>query len=166
LNVLTRALKAAWDEANKPVGYVKGDEFELYVRTTLFPRDCYELLSKTHDYADNKGDYIASSKMPDFEFKAKNNGIVFFVEAKYRSKYQDQVLEWCKSYQLKRYQEINNVTPVLIAIGLGGQPAAPEGLCLIPMKHIKFTKLYPSFLERYEIHRGQPISENYVKRVI
>jgi hypothetical protein len=159
-------MKAAWDEANKPVGYVKGDEFERYVRTALFPRDTYELLSKTHDYADNKGDYITSSKMPDFEFKSKNSGIEFFVEAKYRSKYQAQALEWCKLYQLKRYQEINNVTPVLVAIGLGGQPAAPESVCLIPMKHIKFTKLYPSFLERYEIRPGQPISESYVKRMM
>jgi len=166
LNVLTRVLKAVWDEANKPVSYVKGDEFELYVRTTLFTRDSYELLSKTHDYADNKGDFIASSKMPDFQFKTKNSKIEFFVEAKYRSKYQDQALEWCKFFQLKRYQEIDDVTPVLIVIGLGGQSSAPERVYLIPMKHIKFTKLYHSFLQRYEIPPHQPISESYVKRIM
>src|SRR4030042_2235430 len=67
MNVLTRVLKAAWDEANKPYTYVNGDEFELFVRTRLFPKDLYDIEYKTHDYADNKRDYIASSKMPDFK---------------------------------------------------------------------------------------------------
>ena len=166
MNVLTRVLKAAWDEANKPYTYVNGDEFELFVRTRLFPKDLYDIEYKTHDYADNKRDYIASSKMPDFKFKSKNSGIEFFVEAKFRSKFQDQVLEWCKFFQLKRYHEIDNITPVLIAIGLGGRPSVPERVFLIPMKHIKFVKLFPSFLQKFEILPDQSINENYVRRIL
>lgn len=166
MNVLVRTLKAAWEEANKPAGFVKGDEFEQYVRTMLFPQKSYELLSKTHDYKDNKADFIKSSKQPDFKFKSVKLGTEFFVEAKYRSGFQDQVLEWGKYFQLKRYQAIDVVTPVLIVIGLGGRPTAPEKVFLIPVKHIKFVRLYPGFLEKYRVAPGDSISEKLLKRIL
>jgi hypothetical protein len=166
MNVLTRTLKAAWDEANKPVTYVKGDEFEQYVRDVLFPREAYVLLDKTHDYSDNRDDYIEHTKLPDFKFEAVMLGREFFVEAKFRSRFQDQVLEWCKFFQLKRYQELDNVTPVLIAAGVGGRPSAPERVFLMPVKHIKFVKLYPGFLQKYEIRPDRCISESTLKRIL
>ncbi len=166
MTVLTRTLKAAWDEVNKPLSYVKGDEFEQYVRTVIFPREYYELLEKTHDYRENKEDYIASSKKPDFLFKSKASSAEFFIEAKFRSKFQDQVLEWGKFFQLKRYQEIDRVTPVYIIIGLGGQPSLPERAFLIPVKHLKFVRLYPGFLQKYEIRPDRSVSESVLRRIL
>jgi hypothetical protein len=166
MNVLARVMRAAWDEANKPVTYAKGEEFEHYTRERLFPKEAYDLLQKTHSYIDNKGDFIASSKEPDFRFKSKYSCTEFYVEAKFRSKYHDGGLEWCKDFQLKRYQEIDNAVPVLIAIGLGGHPAEPEKVFLIPMKHIKFIKLYPSFLSKYEVPPGHSISANHLKNIL
>jgi hypothetical protein len=166
MNVLVRALRAAWDEANKPAGFVKGDEFEQYVRATLFPRDSYDLLSKTHDYRDNKADVIKSSRQPDYHFRSNELNIEFFVEAKYRSVLQNQAIEWGKYFQLKRYQKIDNVTPVLIVIGLGGRPSAPEKIFLMPVKHIKFVKLYPGFLEKYRVAPGYSISDKLLKRIL
>jgi hypothetical protein len=166
MNVLARVMRAAWDEANKPESYVKGDDFERFVRERLFVKSSYDLLYKTHDYADNKGDFIKSSKKPDFRFRSRNSGIEFYVEAKFRTRYHDGRLEWCKNYQLKRYQEIDNIIPVLIAIGLGGHPWEPERIFLVPMGHIKFVKLFPSFLKNYEILPDHSISESYLKRII
>lgn len=166
MNVLTRTLKAAWEEANKPVSYVKGEEFEHYVRDVLFPVDIYLMLDKTHDYRDNIDDFIESTKLPDFKFGSRTLGLEFFVEAKFRSRFQDQVLEWCKFFQLRRYQELDNTTPVLIAVGLGGRPSAPERVFLMPVKHIKFVKLYPGFLQKYEIKPGRTISESFLKRIL
>jgi len=165
MNVLARVMRAAWDEANKPVTYVKGDEFEHFVRGRLFTRESYDLLHKTHDYADNKNDYIASSKDPDFRFRARSDGQEFYVEAKFRSRYHDGKLEWCKPFQLKRYQEIDNHTPVIIVIGLGGQPCAPENVFLIPMKYLKFVQLYPSFLSKYEIPPDSSISPHHLRNI-
>jgi hypothetical protein len=166
MNVLTRTLKAAWEEANKPISYVKGDEFEQYVRDDLFPGELYSLLEKTHDYRDNRDDFIQSTTLPDFKFDAKHLGLEFYVEAKFRSRFQDQILEWCKFFQLKRYQELDNITPVLICIGLGGRPSAPERAFLMPVKHIKFVKLYPGFLQKYEIRPDRPVSEQALKRIL
>src|SRR3972149_870349 len=65
MNVLARVMKVALDEGNKPEGYVKGDEFHRFVRERLFPKESYDLLFKTHNYAENRDDFIESTKMPD-----------------------------------------------------------------------------------------------------
>jgi hypothetical protein len=166
MNVLTRTLKAAWDEANKPLGYVKGDEFEQYVRAVIFPKEHYDVLEKTHDYRENKEDYIASSQKPDYLFKSKASGLEFYVEAKFRSRFQNQVLEWCKLFQLKRYHEVDLTIPVFIVIGLGGQASIPEKVFLIPVRHIKFIRLYPGFLQKYEIRPDRSVSESILKRIL
>jgi hypothetical protein len=104
--------------------------------------------------------------MPDYKFRSKGEGVEFFIEAKFRTRFSAGVLEWCKHFQLKRYQEIDIVVPVLVAIGLGGRPAAPEKVFLVPIQHIKFVKLFPSFLQRYEVQPGQPITESHLKRIL
>ena len=159
MNVLARVMQAAWNEANKPIGYVKGDEFEHFVRKVLFPDGHYELLSKTHDYITNKHDFVASSKEPDFKFKSRRTGEEFYVEAKYRQGFHEGMLEWCKPYQLKRYQEIDGKIPVYIVLGIGGHPEMPDSVCLVPMKHIRFTRLYPSVLRKYSISSHSSLQE-------
>ena len=159
MNMLSRVIKLAWNEANKPGSYVKGDEFENFVRSHIFSHDSYDLLNKTHNYTINKSDYVETSKEPDFKFRSRTNGKEFFVEAKYRSIFYKGALEWCKPYQFKRYKAIDNKTPVCIALGVGGQPSAPEQVFLIPMKHIKYAKLFPSFLKGYKVSEPHCITE-------
>jgi len=159
MGVITRALKVAWDELNKPASYVKGDEFERFIRTSLFPNTDYDLLQKTHDYTTNKNDYIETSKEPDFKFRSRISRKVFFVEAKYRSRFYNEVLDWCKPYQLNRYQAIDIITPVYIAIGVGGQAREPDQVFLIPMKDIKYKRLFRSFLKRYQVSAAHCVTE-------
>jgi len=154
MNVLTRTLKPDWDEANKPVSNIAGDEFEQYVRAVLFPRESYDLLLKTNNFRNNKDDYSLSIKLPDFKYVSKKDGIEFYIEEKFRARFQDQILEWNKFFELKRYQDINTVTPVIIAIGLGGRPSAPERVFLVPARHLKFVKQYPSMMRKYELSPG------------
>jgi hypothetical protein len=166
MNVLARVMRGAWREANKQATYVKVDEFERYVREKLFTSEAYDLLNKTRDYVYNDDDYLAYSKALDFRFKCKSNGFEFYVEAKFRPKYHDDGLELCKSFQLKRYQEIDNTVPVLAVIGLGGRSNEPEKVFLVPIKHIRFTKLHPSFLQRYEIHPNHSVSASLLKSIL
>lgn len=86
MGVLTRVLKAAWAEMNKPETYVKGDEFEQYVRKHLFTKEEYDLVHQTHDYKTNKNDFVETSKEPDFKFRSRRSGREFLVEVKYRSR--------------------------------------------------------------------------------
>jgi hypothetical protein len=159
-------MRAAWDEANRPVTSTKETEFERFVRERLFPSALYDLMPGTHDDANNSDEYLTFLKHPCFKFRSKNDGRDFYVEAKYYSKYQNGRLEWCNAIQLKRYQEIDNITPVMIILGMGGHPSVPEATFLVPVKHIKFAKLPPSFLSRYRILTHHSINPGYLKNII
>jgi hypothetical protein len=87
MSAINRALKAAWQELKKPASCVKGDEFERYIRTNLFPPVSYALLQKNHDFLTTQDFDIESSKEPDFRFRSQQSSIEFFVEAKYRSRF-------------------------------------------------------------------------------
>lgn len=151
MSVLIRVLKAAWDEISKPTSFVKGDEFEDFIRKNLFPVDHYDLVHKTHDFASNRSDYVETSKEPDFKFRSRKSGKEFFIEAKYRSGFYKGAVEWCKPYQLKRYKAIDKETPVYVAIGVGNNPSSPEQVFLIPMRNIKYARLFESFLRQFQV---------------
>ena len=159
MGVIDRALKAAWYELTKPASYVKGDEFERFIRNILFPGAHYELLYKTYDYSTSRAFSIESSREPDFRFRTIKSGLEFFIEAKYRSRFYYGKIEWCKPYQLRRYQVINKEIPIFIVIGVEGKPTAPEQVYLLPLRHIKYTVLFRSFLRKYEVPGDRSISD-------
>ena len=81
LSVLMRIVKAVRAEMNKPASYVRGEEFEQYVRRYLFPKERYDLVHQTHNYIANKNDFVETSKEPDFKFRSRRSGREFLVEA-------------------------------------------------------------------------------------
>jgi hypothetical protein len=52
---------------------------------------------------------------------------------------------------LKRYLEYNKERPVFLILGMGEKPDYPEFLSLIPLTQAKYTGLYPSHAEKFEI---------------
>jgi hypothetical protein len=158
-----RVTKVTLDTINKPDSFVKGDEFEAYIRAHLFVKDRYDLLQRTHDYTTNKDDYVENTKEPDFKFRSIKTGKEFFVEAKYRSEYHENAVEWCKPFQFKRYKEIDKKTPVYVTIGIGKESNSPGQIFFIPLKDIKYTKLFRSFLKDYEVSVNSPIDHRLLK---
>jgi len=163
MSVLARSVKGPKDEITTPETFRKGEEFESYVRGHLLPKDKYLLLQRTHGYASNKDDFIESSKEPDFKFQSITSGRTFYVEAKYRSGYYRGTVRWCKSYQLRRYRETDRSTPVYIVIGMGEEPGAPSRVFFVPVKNIRYARLFPSFLRSYEVPPGRCICESQLQ---
>jgi hypothetical protein len=151
MNVVTRVLRAAINEAVKPKTFVKGDEFEAYLRRVIFPASRYDLVDRSHSYTANREDFIERSKEPDFRFRNRASGTEFYVEAKYRSVFYRQGIDWCQYYQLQRYHAIDAETPVYAALGVAGTPSSPEYLFLFPVRRTQYTRLFPSFLKTFEI---------------
>ncbi len=166
LKKITKVTKAAINEALKPESFDKGDEFENYIRQVIFPSDRYELIHKTHSYIENKKDYIESSLYPDFLFRCKETDKEFYVEAKFRSNFYKDKVEWAKPYQLKRYKEIDNKKPVFLCLGLQGKPNKPESIFIIPMQDLKYTGLYESFLRNYKFYNNKPVFSSYLWRLV
>jgi len=158
MSLLAKVDKDEFNVTSTPETFRKGEEFEDYVRQHLFPKGQYVLLQRTHNYLGNKDDFVDNTKEPDFKFKSLS-GMTFFVEVKYRSYYFKGAVEWCKAYQLRRYREIDKQTPIYIVIGIGEQPDNPNQLFCIPLKDIKYTRLFPSFLQPYEVPTKKHICE-------
>ncbi len=156
MGTLEKAVKAAWAEIIKPDTFAKGEEFQDYVRSRLFPQEEYVCLAITPDYQANKSGFVESSKEPDFKFRSKRSQREFFVETKYRTDYYNGAIEWCKPYQLRRYKMIDKTTPVYLVLGVGGRAASPDEIFLMPLKDIKYSRLFPSFLSKYRLSNHQP----------
>jgi hypothetical protein len=101
---------------------------------------------------------VETSREPDFRFRSKRSGREFLVEAKHRSRFYQGGVEWCKPYQLRRYRANDQTVPVFIAIGLGGTPDSPGHVYIVPMRHIRYRRLFPSFLRHYEVPPGQYVN--------
>lgn len=158
LSILGKGLKAMVDEALTPESFKAGQKFEDYVREDLFPEKYYDLLERTHDYNTNSRDYVESSLKPDFTFRDRATKKVFYVEAKFRSGLFDGKIVWCKESQLKRYREYNKDKPVFLILGMGEDPSLPEFLSLMPLSAAKYTGLFPSYAEQFEIKVDRAVS--------
>lgn len=82
-------------DITKPTSFIKGDDFEIFLRERIYTFPKYELVMKTHSYNSNRGDYVEMTKYPDYLFR-DGEGEEFYVEAKYRAAIFKEKLDWCK----------------------------------------------------------------------
>lgn len=157
LSILSKGVQAMIDEATTPQSFKMGEQFENYVRETLFVDNYYDLLERTHNYKTNK-DYVHSSLKPDFKFREKWTKKDFYVEAKFRTGLYNNKIVWCNDKQLSRYLDYNKEKPVFLILGMGDNPKKPEFLSLIPITQAKYTGLFTSHAEKFEIELGKPVS--------
>jgi hypothetical protein len=153
------------EEVKKPTSFLKGEEFENYVRENMFPKEHYDLLHITHDYEKNKNDYVESSLNPDLKLRDRKTGKEFYVECKFRNGYlnhKDQV-QWCNKKQLFRYKKIHKTeAPVFIALGFGDNGRKPTDICLFSITKGKWTGLYTSFLDKHLFYLDKPVFSGYL----
>ncbi|MCK5268686.1 MAG: hypothetical protein KAR07_10970 [Spirochaetes bacterium] len=71
-------------EKNKTRNFEFGEDWEEEVRDDFFIPQWYELLEKTHDYEQNKKDYVKSSLNPDLKLLCNKTKRAFYVECKAR----------------------------------------------------------------------------------
>ena len=156
-SILKKGVTAMIDEARTPESFKVGEDFENYVRKYLFVEQYYDIVEKTHSYKTNK-DYVESSMKPDFRFRDRLTKKEFCVEAKFRTSLYNDKIVWCNDAQLARYQECNKQIPVFIVIGMGEDPKYPDFVTLLPLSQAKYTGLFPSFAERFEVNPEKPVS--------
>ncbi len=141
----------------QPESFKKGDLFEKFVEDELFKASDYVLVSRTNSYDQNKNRYAEDTLRPDFKFRCKKTGQEFYVEAKYRSRFNaENKLEVISYTQIERFKGIQKEEriPIFIAIGYGGSPENPDSVGLIPLDELSYLDLYPSFLKRFNVNKG------------
>jgi hypothetical protein len=157
LSIIGKGIQAMIDEATTPQSFKIGEQFENYVRDFLFVDNYYDMLERTHNYKTNQ-DYVQSSLKPDFKFRDKWTKKEFYVEAKFRTGLYNNKIIWCNDKQLARYLDYNKEKPVFLILGMGESPKYPEFLSLIPLTQAKYTGLFPSYAEKFEIHIDKAVS--------
>lgn len=159
MSLFTRILKAVYNEVRKPASFVRGEEFEQYLRNEIFTQLYYDIDHRSHDYSVNHNDYVGDSMFPDFIFCEYKSERLFAVEAKYRSYFYEDAVEWCKPRQLARYKDFSTHMPTLVALGVGGEPKYPDHLYIFNVASVKYPKLFKKTLKPYEVkvdHEVQP----------
>ncbi len=130
-----------------------GETFEKFVEEVIFPASHFVLLEKTHSYQQNSSRYVWSSVKPDFKFKSIASGKIFWVEVKFRSRYDmEDKLELLTQKQYKRYNSYDSPKcPVFLLVGAEGYPNNPKLISLIPIKEIRHLEIFRSFIYNHRI---------------
>ncbi len=136
--------------------YLKmGLEFERY-SLALFPESEWAVIDVSKDQIGKTKRRIESQKNPDMTLRNIRSGKSFIIECKYRSKFRkginSEVVKWAEDYQMKNYavfQKEKNL-PFYVLLGIGGTPASPKQLFLIPFEKIKYKWLSKEYLKKYE----------------
>lgn len=145
----------------------KGHLFETYVIKRFCNEKC-TLLEWRSDKEIEGPIYPLSNTYPDTLFQISRNNIhlTFAIECKWRTRlktYSKNITQVNK-FQLSHYQaygDTHNV-PVLLALGVGGQPDSPESLYLIPVHAIEKDQTPLGFIERYKIGNTTPITDFFL----
>jgi hypothetical protein len=133
--------------------YDKGNLFEKFI-IKLFNEDCFTIQkhreAKLLEYATLPYDH----SYPDLELIfVRNQKHRFAVECKWRKKLVNGKINWAKNSQIDIYRKFQSLRqiPVFVAIGIGGQPFAPEKLFVTPLDEISnCTEVYESELFPYK----------------
>lgn len=139
------------------LSFKKGEQFEEFVENNLFAQTDYELIHRTNSFQQNKKRFAENTMKPDFKFRCKKTLKEFYVEAKYRSKFNSEnKIEIISFRQLERFRKIQDAEniPVFIVIGYQGYPNNPENLSLIPINELSYLELYSSVLNKYKINNS------------
>ncbi len=158
LSLVSKIVTVISDEINTPESFKRGQQFEDYVEKYLFPPNYYDLTEKTHNYQTNSKHYVEASLNPDFKFRDRLTKKEFYIEAKFRTNFYKDKLVWCNEKQLARYKYINQNTPVFLLLGDGGKPNWPEYISLIPISKAKYTGLFASFVDQFEIEHEKQVT--------
>jgi hypothetical protein len=151
LSIIGKIADIISDEIHTPESFKRGQDFEKYVEDYLFLKSNFDLLEKTHNYQTNSKNFVEASLKPDFKYRDRFTKKEFYVEAKFRTSDYKNKFIWCNDKQLARYQAINKQTPVFLILGDGGKASWPDNLSLIPLSKAKYTGLFPSYVDKFQI---------------
>lgn len=131
----------------------KGNDFEGYVADVM-KANAIRLQQWNQGTTSAGGAFAENAKNPDFFVDQKYNDsrIEYWVECKYRSSLHDGKFR-LEEYQYNRYKEIQKESKrrIMLAVGVGGNPAKPDNVYLIPLSELPKYGLEASGVESFRL---------------
>lgn len=148
-------------EAEKPTGEAvkqeepkgakeKGNDFEGFMADVL-KANGIKITEWNQGTTSPGGAYGENCKNPDFKVEqpTSGNSIVYWVECKWRKRIGDEFS--LEEYQINRYRKIQRESKrkVLIAIGVGGSPEAPQSFYVVPLDSMGDTSITKEAMRKH-----------------
>jgi hypothetical protein len=132
----------------------KGRLFEEWVVRKFKP--AYFAVKEWRGDKRTAGIYAESSKLPDLEmeFRLRDQRSVFAVECKWRRAFdqgEKPGIQWATDEQIGHYREFRRQRnmPVLVVIGVGGEPDAPAELYIVPLDRLRYPFATAEYLAKF-----------------
>ena len=134
-----------------------GKAFEDFV-CSLFSQKDYMLVERVNDYFNHER-FAERSLGPDMVFRKKDTGEEFAVECKYRRHWskedEKEYVLWASDQNIANYKQFANERkmPVIIVIGIGGEPQSPAELYATPLNALsKYTTARKNYLQNFKLN--------------
>ena len=122
----------------------RGNEFEGYMVDVFAPEKGFLLKEWNQGQISPNGNFSEDELKPDLKIERVRPGknLAFWLECKYRSTLNSKYPLF-KDYQIERYSTFQGKShiKVLVAIGTGGTPSAPEKVYILPLDTVKVGTL-------------------------
>jgi len=123
----------------------------------IFSKPAYDIIHRTNTYDQNKERFAEDTIKPDFKFRCKKTNKEFYVEAKFRTKFNNaKKIEVISLSQHRRFEKLQNKEkcPIYMIIGYGGKPSNPSSISIIPIEKMEHLSLYETYLRKYNINKN------------
>ncbi len=141
--------------------YAKGLAFEEFVVKRFDPN--FFTIKEWRGDKQVNGVYPESNTYPDlvvnFNYRKEKVNVDFAVECKWRQGFLKNEVEWSYAQQIERYNQFSREKnlSVFVAMGIGGEPDAPEQMYIVPLE--KLQKPSVSF-DELKLYRRQDPKRN------
>ena len=142
----------------KKTSFEKGEIFEKFVEDELFQERDYILVHRTNSHIQNATRYAEDTLKPDLKFRCKHTEKEFYIEAKFRSKFNYQgMIKIMPKAQYLRFKELeqSEQTKIFICIGYEATPDSPDFLSIIPLSALTSLSVDRAFLKKFYVDRAQ-----------
>jgi hypothetical protein len=144
-------LSAAAERPAAPSNYEKGLDFEKWAVDHINP--AYWKLEEWQGDKYHNGQYPESNRNPDLVYKVHVGSSVqrIALECKWRKAFVADELQWASPEQIALYKRFQDVRAarVFVVIGVGGIPAAPFNVYVVPLEALKKPAVTRQELQQY-----------------
>lgn len=141
-----------WSQGGERISKLKGDEFEDYV-ADIFHNNKLRIKEWNKGSVTKAGAFAENALNPDMYIVDEIGEpiIEYWAECKFRSNLPELGFA-LKEYQLNRYKQIQSSSKrkILILLGVGGSPSAPDKFYSIPFDELfKYKRIPQIYLDKY-----------------
>lgn len=132
----------------------KGDDFQNFVISTLFPSDLYTVINRTPGYLRNAKNAKSNNQNAVLTLRDHSNGFEFNIQCRHKYAFIANSFTFSKNLNPNTRHEL----PVFLILGLGGEAGKPSEVFLTNAKDCPHISLFKRHLKNKSIPISKAVS--------